>query len=93
MSETASAPYVSTGPRARAGRFSLSWKKGDEQMTIHTSGGKINASMSTLNLIAGYAAEAAQLLAKSGTPALAKQAEQIASEIHAALSGNDYYEF
>ena len=62
-------------------------------MTINTSEGKINASKSMLNLIASYAAEAAQMHERNGLHALAKQADEVASQIHAALADTGYYEF
>lgn len=62
-------------------------------MTITTSEGKINASKSLLNLIASYAAEAAQMHERNGLHAIAKQADEIANQIHAALADTGYYEF
>ena len=62
-------------------------------MTINTTGGKINASKATLNLIASYAAEAAQMHERNGMHAIAKQANEIANQIHAALSDLGYYDF
>lgn len=61
-------------------------------MTINTAGGKINASKATLNLIASYAAEAAQMHERNGMHAIAKQADEIANQIHAALSDLGYYD-
>lgn len=62
-------------------------------MTITTSAGKVNASKNLLNLIASYAAEAAQMHERNGLHAIAKQADEIANQIHAALADTGYYEF
>lgn len=62
-------------------------------MTINTTGGKINASKATLNLIASYAAEDAQMHERNGMHAIARQADEIANQIHAALSDLGYYDF
>lgn len=62
-------------------------------MTINTSAGKINASKPLLNLIASYAAEAAQMHERNGMNAIAKQADEVAEQIHAALKDTGYYDF
>lgn len=62
-------------------------------MTVNTSAGKINASKPLLNLIASYAAEAAQMHERNGMHAIAKQADEVAEQIHAALKDTGYYDF
>lgn len=62
-------------------------------MTVTTTAGRINASKAALNLLASYAAEAAQMHERNGLHALAKQADEVASQIHAALSDLGYYDF
>lgn len=62
-------------------------------MTINTTAGRINASKAVLNLLASYAGESAEKYEKSGCHALAKQADEIAEQIHAALKDTGYYDF
>lgn len=62
-------------------------------MTINTSAGRINASESALNLIAIYAAEAAERYEPDGCASLMKEADCIARELHAALYDIGYYDF
>ena len=62
-------------------------------MTITTTAGRINASKAALNLLASYAAEAAQMHERNGMHAIAKQADEIANQIHAALADTGYYDF
>lgn len=62
-------------------------------MTIMINDTTISTNESTLNLIAIYASEAAEKYERDGCNGLAKQADLIASEIHAALSALDYYLF
>lgn len=62
-------------------------------MTIKTSAGKINASKETLNKIALLAGTAAERYTRDGLFALAKEAEEIGNQIHAALKDTGYYEF
>lgn len=62
-------------------------------MTVKTEAGKINAEKSMLNLLATFAAEAADQMERNHMPALAAQASAIAAQIHIALDASGYYEF
>lgn len=62
-------------------------------MKIKVNGETIKAKQSTLNLIAIYAADAADKYERENMPGLAKQAVDIAHQIHEILDGVGYYDF
>lgn len=62
-------------------------------MTVTTTAGKINASRATLNKLAVLAGTSAERYTRDGFLALAKEAEEIADQIHAALADIGYYDF
>lgn len=62
-------------------------------MTVNTAAGKINASKAMLNKLCLLACTAAERYRNDGMDALAKEAEDISDEIHAALADLGYYDF
>lgn len=62
-------------------------------MTVNTKAGKINAAKDTLNRLAIYAGEAANLYEQAGHRVLAADAQATADALHDALAALGYYDF
>lgn len=63
------------------------------KLKVKINGEPIKAKPSTLNLISIYAADAADKYERENMPGLAKQAVDIAHQIHSILDGVGYYDF
>ena len=63
------------------------------KLKVKINGEPIKAKPSTLNLISIYAADAADKYERENMPGLAKQAVDIAHQIHDILDGVGYYDF